>query len=100
MERNTAMELLHAVGIGQISIARQLINEGHDVNEFSQSGNCPLLEAASRNDTKMVTLLLEHGADAQVEDRKGNTPLCWAQKYKNEPMEELIQNNLATKLKP
>jgi uncharacterized protein len=100
MERNTAMKLLNAIEIGQASIAKRLIEAGHDVNEFSLSGNCPILEAASRNDTKLVELLLEHGADPLVEDRKGHTPLHWAQKNKNEHMEEIIQTHLTAKPTP
>ena len=84
------MRLLKAIEIGQIGTARAFIAEGDDVNEFSESGNCPLLEAASRNDTQMVELLLEHGADPEVHDMRKNSPLSWAKKYNNAEMENLI----------
>ncbi|KTD58321.1 ankyrin repeat protein [Legionella sainthelensi] len=95
MEIKTNMNLiLKAVEIGQIGVVRALILEGRDVNEFSQGGNCPLLEAASRNDSKIVALLLQHGANPMVEDPRGQTPLYWAQRYKNTEMEEMITNRL------
>lgn len=97
METNTKTNMnliLKAVEIGQIGAVRALIIEGGDVNEFSQEGNCPLLEAASRNDSKIVALLLQHGANPGVEDLKGHTPLYWAQRYKNSEMEEMITYRL------
>jgi ankyrin repeat protein len=88
------MRLLKAVEIGQIGTVRTFITEGDDVNESSQSGNCPLLEAASLNDTEMVKLLLENGANPDVQDMKTNTPLSWATHHKNKEMEMLITTAL------
>lgn len=88
------MRLLNAIEIGQIGVARAYIAEGDDVNEFSESGNCPILEAASRNDTEMVTLLLASGANPDVQDLRHNTPLYWAQHHENNIMERLIENAL------
>ena len=84
------MEMLKAIEIGQISVVRRLILEGHDVNEFSESMNCPLLEAASRNDTAIVKLLMEHGANPNVEDVKGRSPLSWAQTHGNTLMGKML----------
>lgn len=85
--------ILRATEIGQINVVRLLIAEGYDVNEFSVSGNCPLLEAASRNDTKIVELLLEHGANPNV-SLGGKTPLDWSQENQNELMERMITQKL------
>ncbi|CDZ78147.1 ankyrin repeat protein [Legionella massiliensis] len=88
------MRLLKAVEIGQIATARVFIAEGDDVNEFSESGNCPLLEAANCNGTQMVALLLKHDAAPDVHDMRKNTPLSWAIKHKNAEMENLINTAL------
>lgn len=88
------MRLLNAVSIGQIGVVRAFIAEGDDVNESSESGNCPFLEAASRNDTPMMKLLLEKGANPDVYDMGRNTPLAWAKRYNNVEMEEMINTVL------
>jgi uncharacterized protein len=85
------VRLLKAIEIGQIGVARAYIAEGDDVNEYSESGNCPLLEAASRNDGEMVELLLQNGANPDVHDLRNNTPLSWAQRHKDATMEKLIK---------
>ena len=85
------MKMLKAIEIGQISVVRQLILEGHDVNEFSESMNCPLLEAASRNDTAIVELLMKNGANPNVEDVMGRSALNWAQTHGNTLMENMLQ---------
>ena len=91
------MRLLHAIEIGQIGTVTAFLAEGDDVNEMSLSGNTPILEAASRNDTKMVALLLAKGANPDVHDLKNNNPLSWAKKYKNAEMEHLIETAIALK---
>lgn len=94
---NNKVRLLKAVEIGQIGVARAYIAEGDDVNEFSESGNCPLLEAASRNDADMVELLLLNGADPDIHDLRHNTPLSWAQHHKNATMEHSIKTAIDNK---
>lgn len=85
------MRILKAVEIGQIGMVRAFIAEGDDVNEFSESGSNPILKAASRNDTQIVKLLLNHGANPEVEDFRHNTPLFWAKRNNNAEMVELIE---------
>ncbi len=95
MRINKNMNLiLQAVQIGQPSIVRRLISEGHNVNESTESGNCPLLEAAKRNDIKIVQILLENGARPHVKDSNGISPLNWAIKHGNTNMQNMIGNLL------
>ncbi len=53
---------------------KYLVEElGADVNERDANGFAPLHWAASRGDNEAVLYLVEHGADATVVSRKGNT---------------------------
>merc|ERR1719443_1021871 len=40
----------------------------------------PVFYAARRSGAPMVRRLLEHGADAAHRDRRGYTPVCWAER--------------------
>lgn len=42
-----------------------------------EEGNTLLHEATKIGNNKLVTLLLENGADVNATDQKGNTPLQW-----------------------
>lgn len=58
--------LLAAVRSGDLNAARELLGSGADPNSLDQKERTPLFIAASGSkeaDTKMVALLLEHGAD-------------------------------------
>jgi uncharacterized protein len=51
-----------------------LLSKGARVNATNLAGSTPLHEAASCGDTDLVLLLLEHGAPADVRDRRGRLP--------------------------
>ncbi len=52
------IRILDAVYHGQFKHAEQLIEAGYNVNEADEDGNVPTLAAASRNDFKMLELLV------------------------------------------
>ncbi len=56
-----------------------LLDNGADVNaNHCDTKRTPLVEATIRGDEKMVERLVSEGADVNIEDREGMTPLHWA----------------------
>jgi len=61
--------LLHsAAGRGLKDIASYLLSEGYDVNAKNDAGQSPFWFAVVRNDTDMINLFFEHGADPDASD--------------------------------
>ena len=56
-----------------IDIARELIQNGADVNIQSKSGVTALMIAAARNVAPMVGLLMQAGAKADLKSAQGQT---------------------------
>ncbi len=55
---------------GEIEIAKLLLKHGADVNALDSQGRSPLHWAAVGNDAKLVTWLLENGANPTIQDNK------------------------------
>ena len=79
---NEQIILWDAVIVGNVPIATAAINAGADVNGLDirtkaagPNGRRPLNYAAIRNDTAMITMLLDAGADINLTNRSGFTPL-------------------------
>ncbi|CAF4678213.1 unnamed protein product [Rotaria sp. Silwood1] len=72
--------LLHyAVDDDLYDVAKLLIEKGKvPLNTLDQSGWSPMHLAAGHNNVDMLTLLIEKGADINIKDSQGNTPLAWA----------------------
>jgi uncharacterized protein len=66
--------LANAVGSGQVTRVRELIDSGADVNESGEQGWTPLCWAAGKGNLEMVTLLVEKGADVFKCGRDQRTP--------------------------
>lgn len=64
---------------GQISIAEQLLEHGADANLRKRLGLTLMHVVAQTSHTGLVLVqvLLEHGAEMEVPDDRGNTPLDW-----------------------
>jgi len=69
--------LMHAVHQRRIEAARLLLARGADPNR-SPNGYTALMMAAADPDPAMLTLLLDHGADAEAEGPGGMTALTVA----------------------
>ncbi|KAG6907547.1 hypothetical protein DXG01_008533 [Tephrocybe rancida] len=68
---------LHHAVIGQtlqIDLTRELIKAGANVNHQNRYGEVPMLGAFQKNHIAGIDLLLEHGADLDIEDADGFAP--------------------------
>lgn len=74
-------QLYHAAGKGDLAGVRQLIAAGTDVNAKSGDGSQALNAAAVYNQHDVIKLLLAHGANPNVRNKEGDTPLVCATKY-------------------
>lgn len=64
-----------AQGPGAVDLARALIVKGADINAASGNGATPLMIAAARDNSAVIALLAESGADTRQKDKSGKTAL-------------------------
>ena len=83
--------LIQAVQSGHMPRIGQLIRGGTEINAINAWGRTATHYAVARNNQKALKLLLDHGADANLADNDGNTPLDMWHKHKNEEMLALLQ---------
>jgi ankyrin repeat protein len=62
-----------------------------DVNFQDEAGDCPIIAAARRNNTKIVEFLAAEGACMTVKDGLGLGLIDWATAHKNAAMEAIIK---------
>jgi len=73
-----------AISAGDAAIAQILITHGADINARSGRVNSTFLHGAVRRRNKdMVELLIQNGADVNIEDSAGQTPLDLARTANN-----------------
>lgn len=87
-DKNGSSPLHFAAQAGYADIVELLLKNGAKVNERSGGHNTALAFACGYGakslhhpNAKVVALLLEHGADPNIPDKNGNTPLKIAQTY-------------------
>ena len=73
--------LYRAAGDGKATEVAGLLKSGVNVNGRTRSGSYALNAAAVENNTAVIQLLLSHGADPNVQNKQGDTPLICATKY-------------------
>ena len=71
---------------------KKLLVNGADVNARNEQGGTALLIAILNKQRAMVSLLLEHGADASIASNKGLTPLKLASNIKHEEILRLLNS--------
>ncbi|MGE5341629.1 MAG: ankyrin repeat domain-containing protein [Candidatus Omnitrophota bacterium] len=88
--------LFVSVSVGNIEIAKMLLNVGANPNILEGEGVTPLVEAVEKENVELVQLLLKHGAKV---DMKGLVykPLEIAKKKGNIKMIKLLERNLKGK---
>ena len=84
--------LCDAVLFNDIDTFQRLINEDVDINEKDYNNLTALWYAVQCVRYEMAKILIEHGADLEVKDKYGNTPLFTAVYwYKKDPGGRLIK---------
>lgn len=73
--------LIIAVENGHRAFAHTLINTGADVNAFDNLGNTALMKAAMKGDLILLRLLLQNGANIDLENTNSMTAYDWAKAY-------------------
>ncbi len=69
--------------LGPIEIARELLDHGANVNAVNADGVTPLMIAAARDNSAMIGLLLQAGADPRAKSTAGETARDIATKNDN-----------------
>lgn len=73
--------VLNAAEQGDLERVKQLLNQGHSINErdpMVKFGWTPLMAAIYQGHTNVVHYLITAGADLNLHDNTGETPLMWA----------------------
>lgn len=70
--------MLGAFKFGDVEVARELLALGAPVDFADGNGITMLGRAVLNNDTAMARMLIERGADVNVQDKLAMTPLLWA----------------------
>lgn len=89
------MKLVQAILHGTAQDVINSINAGEDVHTIDDYGYPPLIETAIANSTEKAKILIEKGAQADVEDVTGNTALHWAVENNNLELCQLLLENKA-----
>jgi hypothetical protein len=78
---NAVLSLVIAAGRGDLAKVRSLLLAGSKVDKTVSGRRTPLLAAVRRNNTAVVKLLLQSGADANKGDDNGSYPLMSAAEF-------------------
>jgi ankyrin repeat protein len=85
--------LLMAAPFGPPDLIRTLLDAGADVNAQDVRGMTPLMLAIAtdRPDKAVIRMLLDHGANPQIKNNKGETAADWARREASQPGLELLK---------
>jgi ankyrin repeat protein len=87
--------LYHAVICSNQEVAELILAKGVEVN-IGEGGSPPLHGAVMFNQIEMITWLLARGANINIKNYEGKTPLKEAREMKREAAAELLQKNGAS----
>ncbi|XP_057792273.1 integrin-linked protein kinase 1-like [Salvia miltiorrhiza] len=89
----SGIRLMYLANEGDLEGIQELLDSGSAVNFRDIDGRSALHVAACQGRTNVVDLLLRRGAEVDVEDRWGSTPLADAIYYKNNDIIKLLEAN-------
>ncbi len=78
---NCYTSLHHACNLGRLETATLLVELGSNVNALTDNDRTPIMAATMSDATEIVSLLLDHGADATIADEYWRTPLHLASQF-------------------
>lgn len=83
------VNIIELAKMSQIRDIKECINQNHDVNA-TDGDTYAIIEAAKRNELKIVEMLIAAGAKPDVENRRGETAEFWAKMNHNEKMADTL----------
>ncbi|MBO7244304.1 MAG: ankyrin repeat domain-containing protein [Alphaproteobacteria bacterium] len=84
MKENQALKnnsLVQIAESGDVTSAQKLLEEGHQVDLPTLSGDTALMRAAQNGDEQMADLLIKFGADVNFQNKEGKTALMSAVQF-------------------
>ncbi len=89
---------LDIIALGQTDTIEAVLRDspGYDVNQTNKLGTFPAILAASKNNLRLLKLLVNYGAVLDMKDGAGRTVMGWANKHENQEMIKFIENTLAS----
>nr|MCR4791000.1 ankyrin repeat domain-containing protein [Treponemataceae bacterium] len=82
-KKNNSDRIQKMIKEGKIEEAKKLFQSRIDINEMDSEGNTALHTAALINDTELINFLIYKGANAELKNYSGDTPLHIALKNDN-----------------
>ena len=101
-ERSTMIDdwnytpLTYAVACGCAGTAEALLKNGADHNRVFDDHGTFLHMAAVNGSSDLMLVLLAHGADVNLKNDKGETPLDYAEKYKQQDVAQILRDHGGT----
>ena len=96
---NGLCPLVASCNVNNVAIASLLLKNGAKANGIGNLGGdyieIPLIAAVMKGNKDMVLLLLKHGAQREVKDESGHSPLFYARQKKNVPIIRMLQKRTA-----
>ena len=81
MKQRKVVPICEAVLAKDMALLKELLIHGADINEKDYNGLTAIYYATQNGDYEITKLLIENGADYEVRDPYGNTPLSNAVFY-------------------
>lgn len=85
-----SLSLADAIIQEDISLVRDALHYGSNLNQWDEYGFTPLIEAAISDNLEIAKLLVEYGADVNLKDSTGGTALHWAAENNNLALSKLL----------
>lgn len=67
-----------AAALAHLDVLRSLIENGADINASTADNCTPLMIAIEKGNINVATFLIEHGANVDLKDDRGDTALHYA----------------------